>query len=158
MTMLAALYIAAAWVAMEGAKLWWHSRERTAPLFVLVHAALAAFLASRLHVWAAGPAILAVVASFAAIDDKRRGGILGSTLSGLSSYPWQAAAVLSLGLSWGWPAGVLALPFAAITGWIGGMWWVSGMRPAGWTASKQRWAYPRSLRRLLREPNPELRR
>ena len=141
-----------AWAVVEVTKLRWHGYEPYRAEVAAFHAAGVAVLAAHLHPWAAILATVSVLASYATLEDKRRNGILGSTMSGLSSYPWQAAAVLALAIDLSWPAGLLAVPIGGVFAWIGGLPWVSRLRPTHWAPSKQRWAYPAGLRRRLGEP------
>ena len=134
---MSALSVVVAIIALEGARLCWHAHERARIWLIVAHALLAAILAGLLWPPMAPVAALAVIASAMALDSKRRGEWLGSGLSAFSSWPWQAAGLASLG----WLGLVLAVP----TGWLAGLWWVSGLRPAHWTPSLWRRFYPDHL-------------
>ena len=108
-------------VALEGSRLCWHAHERGRAWLVGAHAVLAAALGGLLWPPLAPLAAISVIASACALDSKRRGGWLGTGLSVLSSWPWHAAGLASLGW-WG-------LWLAPPTGWLAGLWWVSGLRP-----------------------------
>ena len=121
-------------VALEGCKLAWHAQDRRL-WAILGHAGLAAVLAALLWLPLAPIAALTVVGSFLALPGKRAGRWWGNGLSAASSWPWEIAGLASLGWTGAW----LALP----TGWLAGLWWVSGLRPAHWTPSVwRRWFYP----------------
>ena len=136
-----AVAVAAFCVALEGAKCCWHAYDRGRSWLFLVHALLAAALAGLLWPILAPVAALTVMASALALDAKRKGRGWGQARSALSSWPWEAAGLASLG----WVGAWVALP----TGWLCGLWWVSGMRPVHWTPSVWTKAYPLRLRRFL---------
>lgn len=130
-----ALLVALLIVALEGAKLAWHVHGRLR--WVLAHLAAAAVLGSLWAPWVAFPAGVSVLASWFALDAKRRGAWWGNALSALSSWPWEIAGLASLG----WLGAWLALP----VGWISGLWWVSGLRPDHWGRSFWHRLYPDRL-------------
>lgn len=127
-------------VALESAKLLWHSGATGATLLIALHAACAFWLLLAAlpdaAPWIGLAAVVSVVASRLALDSKRRGERLGSLLSGLSSYPWELGALAGLG--W-W-----ALLAAPVAGWLClGLW--LGLRPQHWTSSRWRslrWLHP----------------
>jgi len=140
--------IALAAVGMEAARISWHGRWQGQLGLIALHAALAGLLAGQAIPWLAVPAVLTVALSWALLE--RRGEWAGEVASGLSSYPWQIAALGTLG----WPDGVWGLPspwlLAALPiAWAAGLPWVSWLRPPPWPLSKHAWAYPRCLRVAL---------
>ena len=128
-------------VALEGAKCTWHAHERGRIWLIVAHALLAAVLAGLLWPPLAPVAAVSVIASALALDSKRRGEWLGAGLSALSSWPWQIAGLASLG----W----LGLALAPLAGWLAGLWWISGLRPAHWTPSLWRFFYPPALVKFI---------
>jgi len=129
--------VVVACVALEGAKCTWHAHERARIWLIVAHGLLAAVLAGLLWPPLALVAAGSVVASATTLDSKRRGEWLGAGLSALSSWPWQISGLASLG----W----LGLALAPLAGWLAGLWWVSGIRPAHWTESLWSALYPRWL-------------
>ena len=128
-------------VALDGAKCCWHAYDHGRSWLVLIHALLAAALAGLLWPVLAPVAALTVLASALSLDAKREGRWWGQALSALSSWPWEAAGLVSLG----WVGAWVALP----TGWLCGLWWVSGLRPAHWTSGLWRRCYPAFVVRWL---------
>jgi len=104
-TSLTAVAVAAAIYGLEWAKLRWHRNVQPVP--VILHAALACALGivGGDPVFVLGGA--AVVWSYFTIDSKRDNKMHGKMASLLSSWPFEVAALVSLGW-WGIPAGVLA--------------------------------------------------
>ena len=127
-----------AWcIALEGGKILWHASEHHRRWNRLAHVLAAAGLAGVLWPPLVLVAALSVYASSMTLNDKQRGGRLGSALSALSSWPWEVAGWIAVG----WPLCLLAIP----TAWLAGLWWVSGLRPAHWGPSFWYRLYPRCL-------------
>lgn len=139
------LSVAVASVGAEVARVLWHGRLRAHWWPVVAHAAFVAILASWLDPWTALPAVATVGLSWALIDSKRRDEWPGVLASGLSSYPWQIAALLTLG--WTELSGIpgtlpsLWLLAAIPIAYADGVPWVL-LRPKEWPPSKWDKLYP----------------
>lgn len=140
-------------VVLEYAKIEWH-KDSQLRHYLLLHLLMAGILglsapgllaeegSAVAGYEGASIAALLVIASYVTIDDKRKGGVLGSTLSGLSSYPVEGVA---LWFVYGYWSAAVALPTAYVVGII----WIAS-RPAHWTKSRWDFLYPEALKKRLR--------